>query len=190
MSCEIKTTLNKFGIGSSFVKDQSYFVSTTENPPNSGRYESILKVLGGSPMPIVDLVSLNPKAATLNHIAITRMAISINRGDWDAKTAKEFSLDSLAEGLNEQIPETSETLDSDCCKKLLEASGINYKSSRNPSRLHKFFYVLSIAQGAIFGYKLGIDFGVLIGLLFAIVGAVALSTLVGFVAIKMFGYKP
>ena len=60
-----------------------------------------------------------------------------------------------------------------------------------PSFLHKVFYFLALLIGADAGFILGKKFdGVLLGVLLAIVGAIVLSTLIGYIAINVFGYKP
>ena len=62
------------------------------------------------------------------------------------------------------------------------------KNSR-PSRLHQISYVVAFIFGADFGYTFGREYGLILAVILAIVGAVLTSTLVGIVAVKVFGYK-
>lgn len=186
----MRTSLNKFGIGTSFAKDQNYFVSTVENPPNSGRYESIIKVLGDSlAAPIIVLTCFNPRRATLHHIAITRMAISTERRDWNERNATEFMPCALAEELDKLVQIEPNQLESDYCKSLLKVAGLT--PSEKPSISHQIFYILGLIFGANLGYRIGLNIdGLLLGLFFGVIGAILTSSLVGWVAIKFHGYKP
>ena len=60
-----------------------------------------------------------------------------------------------------------------------------------PSFLHKVFYILAILIGADLGWRIGINLdSTLLSIIFAIIGAVVISSLVGFIAMKIFNYKP
>jgi hypothetical protein len=60
-----------------------------------------------------------------------------------------------------------------------------------PSLIHKIFYISGLIFGADLGYRIGMNYGsFLLSIIFAVIGAIAVSTFVGFIAIKVFGYKP
>ncbi len=60
-----------------------------------------------------------------------------------------------------------------------------------PTLIHKIFYVMGLIFGANLGYRIGMNYeNLLLSIIFAVIGAVAVSTFVGFIAIKVFGYKP
>lgn len=125
MSEHLTTTLNTYGIGSSFTKDHQYFVSTCESPPSSNRYESLIKFLGSNTVPIVVVVSHQIKGAVRNHIALTRMGISTNRTDWNENSMVEFIPHELI-NLIESANLNSNSFKSEYVDSLLKMSGINY----------------------------------------------------------------
>jgi len=124
---QIKTSLSPYGIGTSFSKDRDYFVSTAESPPNSNRFETLIKFLGGDVVPICVVVTENSKDAVSNHVAMVRMGISTNRSDWDEGLVKNFEPTQLIEMLDsEGAFYQSETFFCEYCDTLLRMSGLNY----------------------------------------------------------------
>lgn len=123
----LKTTLNSFGIGTSLTKDADYFISTVASPPKSNRYETLIKVFGIRSGPIFVVVAKNAKDATINHISMARMAISTDRGNWNANLVLEFRPYQLIEMLDSKGSEiNSDGLNSPYCQTLLKMSGVNY----------------------------------------------------------------
>lgn len=60
-----------------------------------------------------------------------------------------------------------------------------------PSLIHKIFYIMGLIFGADLGYRIGMNCdSILLSVVLAILGALIVSTFVGFIAIKVFGYKP
>lgn len=125
MSEHLTTTLNPYGIGSSFTKDHQYFVSTCESPPNSNRYESLIKFFGSNSVPIVVVVSHSVKESVRNHISLTRMGISMNRTDWNPNNMLEFIPHELINLIESQNLDSNSFL-SEYVDSLLRISGINY----------------------------------------------------------------
>jgi uncharacterized membrane protein YeaQ/YmgE (transglycosylase-associated protein family) len=60
-----------------------------------------------------------------------------------------------------------------------------------PGKLHQIAYLTALLLGGWLGYRLGNEFsGFVLGIVGAVLGALVCSTLVGFIAMKVFGYKP
>ena len=188
MISNLRTTLNRFGIGTSFSKDQDYFISTTESPYSPNLYETIIKVVGVNVIPIVVLLSSNPKDATLNHIAMTRMAISLNKNDWNEIATEDFIPHIIAKELDKSMPSEPYNLKSGYIESLLEMAGLPI--SDKPSLMHQSFYILGIIFGTILGYRIGIHLGVISAIIFVIIGGILGSSIVAFIAVKVFGYRP
>jgi len=129
MHDELKTSISPFGgIGTSFSKDKDYFVSTVESPRKSGRFETLIKPLGGNAVPICIIVSFNSKEAVSNHIAMARMGITTNRGDWNDVAVKDFVPIQFIDMLNSSgTTYHADTFNCDYCESLLSMSGLNYK---------------------------------------------------------------
>lgn len=128
-SDDIRTTLNKNGIGTSFTHSNktSYFVSTVENPPDSNQYESLIKVSHKRVIPIFLITSNNIKDAVINHIATSRMAISNDVKNWNEETAIDFVPLKLVELFKSiEIEEKNRGFDTEYCKSMLMSSGLNY----------------------------------------------------------------
>jgi hypothetical protein len=125
---QIKTSLSPYGIGTSFSKERDYFVSTAESPPNSSRFETLIKFLGGDVVPICIIVAKNSKDAVSNHIAMARMGISSNRSDWNEVVVKDFKPTQLIEMLDTSgTSYQPESFHCEYCDTLLSMSGLNYK---------------------------------------------------------------
>ncbi len=124
---QVKTSLSPHGIGTSFSKDRNYFVSTVESPPNSNRFETLIKFLGGDVVPICVVVAENSKDAVSNHVAMARMGISTNRSDWNESLVKSFKPTQLIERLDSMGAfYQPETFFCEYCDTLLRMSGLNY----------------------------------------------------------------
>jgi hypothetical protein len=195
---DIRTTLNPFGIGTSFISGEgrTYFVSTVENPPDSNQFETLIKIAHEKVSPICLIAASNPKDAVINHIAVARMVISTERSSWNEREAVDFVPVQLVK-LQESIEINSEinSLNSEYCKTLLRMSGLNYASDseRNagkPSRFHQIAYLSTLLLGGIGGFSLGSEFGgTVLAIISAIFFALVCSTAVGAIAMK-FGYQP
>ena len=60
-----------------------------------------------------------------------------------------------------------------------------------PSSLHQISYIAALIFGGVAGYRIGNEFGgIVLGIIGAAILAVLCSTIVGAIAIKLFGYKP
>ena len=60
-----------------------------------------------------------------------------------------------------------------------------------PSLIHKISYILSLIFGADLGYRVGMNYNsFLLSIVLAVIGAIAFSSFVGLIAVKVFGYKP
>ncbi len=126
---QLKTSISPIGgIGTSFSKDRDYFVSTAESPPNSSRFETLIKFLGGDVVPICIVVAMNSKDAVSNHISMARMGISTNRSDWNEVAIKDFAPTQLIEMLNSNdTAYQPESIRCEYCETLLSMSGLNYQ---------------------------------------------------------------
>lgn len=61
----------------------------------------------------------------------------------------------------------------------------------NPSLFHQTAYFIALIYGGYLGYQIGGEYGgVILAIFLALIGAVGASTLVGFIAVKIFGYEP
>ncbi len=132
----LKTTLSKQGIGTSFERDQVYFVSTVFQKDHPyltspiSKYSSQIKLAGPKYVlePIVALLAENPKQAMMNHIALARMAISEDRTLWSEKFAEGFLPTHLADSFeNIGLSHEPDDFTSPYCQFLLKAAGLNYQ---------------------------------------------------------------
>lgn len=123
----MRTTISPYGFGTSFTKDgQEYFVSTAESPPNSRRFETIIKVLGKNAPPFFCITSTNPRMATSTHIALVRMATSLPTQEWSINNTASFTPDILRDELDKQ----GDITDADYCLMLLKMAGLEYSTTQ------------------------------------------------------------
>ena len=193
---ELRTTISASGIGTSFIHDdgRTYFVSTVENPAGSARYETLIKIAHEQAPPICLVDAASPKDAVINHIAVSRMAVSSDRANWSENSAVGFVPVTIINLLESSKSEADPArLDSEYSKTLLSMSGLNYNTGMGrdkPSGLHQIAYLAALILGGIGGFNLGSEYGgTALAIISAIFFAFVCTTAVGVAAMK-FGYRP
>ena len=163
----IRTTLNHKGIGTSFnhFDGSTYFVSTIESPFVSNEFETIIKISHKTLSKINNIISHNSRDAVINHIAVTRMAISNEISQWSEEIAVDFVPLKLIELMDaEGLHKDEASLSSDYCEGLLRMSGLNYDVSNQPTlkvspsntnryNIFLFFIVLIVAVYHLINHK-------------------------------------
>jgi len=124
----LKTTLSHRGVASSFSNKGQYIISTVKLERG---FETVLKVQGQFKEIYCSLFALNSKNAIDNHIAMTRMATSIDTKNWSKEASFNFSpkiIRESAEKMNLQYDPTD--LNCKFCTSFLSMSGINYSTGQ------------------------------------------------------------
>jgi hypothetical protein len=125
------TTLRQHRIGTSFAKGVGYFVSTVYKEQCHG-YETIIKEAGIASGPLCLLYAKSPKDAMINHIALSRAAISMDEViRLNEAVVKDYFPTELIEMLDkDNASQEPNTFLSEYCHSLIQMSGLNYKQSR------------------------------------------------------------
>lgn len=152
----ILTTLREHNIGTSFTKDSDYFVSTVfqkeMQPSYVYNYSTIIKVAGQTFEPICVLNADSPKEAMMNHIALTRVAISLDKENWNEVVVKEYLPTGLTELLDkEKASQEPKTFLSEYCQLLMQMSGLNCNKKTNHWSLNKIIWIV-IGCGLIYWF--------------------------------------
>lgn len=141
----ILTTLREHNIGTSFTKDRDYFVSTVYQkemqPSYPYNYSTIIKVVGQSFEPICVLNADSPKEAMMNHIALARIAISLDKDYWNEAAVEEYLPTELIGLLDkENASQQPNSFLSEYCQMFLQMSGLNYNKKRSIWNFFKKYF--------------------------------------------------
>ena len=160
MSDNIKTTLTFTGINTTFnhFDGRSYLVSTVQTPLGLNQFVTTAKVANSALPSIFSISANNTKDATINHIAVSRMAISTKMPEWSEDIAIDFVPITLVELMDSEVLLLDEiSLRSDYCESILRMSGLNYYGGTieselkdNPNNTYKYF--LGLILFAVAGY--------------------------------------
>ena len=124
----LKTTVSEEAIGSSFIATENYFVSTVNqqkiqsNYPT--KYSTIIKKLGASFQPLLILNTDSAAEAAANHVALIRMAASIDIEDWSKREVLGYQPKAIMDALVGESKNPN-NFSSDYCKSLLTMSQVN-----------------------------------------------------------------
>ena len=124
----LKTTVSDESIGSSFIATENYFVSTVNQKKTQSnfptKYSTIIKKLGVSFQPLLILNTDSAAEAAANHVALIRMASSIDIEDWSKKEVIGYQPNAIMDALVGE-DKNPNNFSSDYCKSLLNMSQIN-----------------------------------------------------------------
>jgi hypothetical protein len=124
----LKTTVSDEAIGSSFIATENYFVSTVNQQKMQSsyptKYSTIIKKLGASFQPLLILNSDNAAEAVANHVALIRMAATIDIEDWSKREVVNYQPKVIMDTLQNKSTNPN-NFSSDYCKSLLTMSQIN-----------------------------------------------------------------
>ena len=124
----LKTTVSEEAIGSSFIATENYFVSTVNQQKMQSsyptKYSTIIKKLGASFQPLLILNTDSAAEAAANHVALIRMAATIDREDWSRRDVVGYHPNVIMDAL-ESESKNPNNFSSDYCKCLLTMSQIN-----------------------------------------------------------------
>ncbi len=136
------TTLREQGLGSSFRADRTYFISTVPQPAYS-MYETILKVAGNTGEVLYTSYERTPVEAVMNHIAVTRCAVSNGTVALSKDVISDFKPTQIYDILVAKmgLSNANISLNSEFNQMLLRMSGINYPPKRS---LYVIFILLGI----------------------------------------------
>lgn len=126
------TSLRENSLGTSFTKDVDYFVSTVKQkesqPSYPYNYATIIKKVGMSFSPICVLDANTPREAMINHIALARVAISLDKDSWNEAVVQEYFPTELIGLLDsEKLSQEPNSFQSEYCQLLMQMSGLNCK---------------------------------------------------------------
>jgi hypothetical protein len=144
------TTVRKEAIGSSFIATENYFVSTVnQNKMQSNypkKYSTVIKKSGASFQQLLILISDSAAEAVANHVALIRMAASIDVEDWSEKEVVGYQPKAIMDAVDSESKNPN-NFSSDYCQSLLAMSQINIVK---PNHTHLIILVVIIVIGVVF----------------------------------------
>ena len=142
----LKTTVRNEALASSFIANESYFVSTVNQQLRQSsyptKYSTIIKKSGGSFEPFLILNTDSAAEAAANHIALIRMACSIDRDEWSKNEVVGYQPIAIMKELKSENKEPN-NFSSNYCKFLLSTSQINI-TKQNKGIFPKILLALTI----------------------------------------------
>jgi hypothetical protein len=124
----LKTTVSDEAIGSSFIATENYFVSTVNQQKMQSsyptKYSTIIKKLGTTFQPLLILNTDIAAEAVANHVALIRMAATIDSEEWSKKEVVNYQPKVIMDALLSESKNPN-NFSSEYCKSLLTMSQIN-----------------------------------------------------------------
>jgi hypothetical protein len=125
------SSITPFGVATSFVSDKNYIISTAKTFEPAG-FETVLKAVGVNGNIFLTSGAIGSRQSIQTHIAIARMAITLNQIDWNKENINDFSPNVIWENINKMdLNYDADTFKCEYCETFLSMSGLNYQSKKS-----------------------------------------------------------